>query len=212
MDNSVLGIENETVLYRSWREKRGLDVSLCIAAHQVQSNVLTKVQRIHPHRRFSVPVVDLEQLPERQRQTEAARCTCEMARKPFDLHQGPLFRLMLLRHNPRQHTILLTMHHIISDGWSLGIFYRELLSLYQAFRRGEGSPLPALAVQYADFSLWQESWFRGEVYETQLSYWKDKLAGLEPVLALPLMTPWASMTEALQFARAAAPRQGPVAS
>ena len=147
------------------------------------------VQVVHASWRQPLPEIDLSALPADRREAEALRWTALDTQLPFDLEEGPLLRTSLLRHADDDHAFLLTMHHIISDGWSLGIFYRELLSLYQAFRRDEPSPLPALDVQYPDFSLWQEAWFRGEVYETQLAYWKNQLTGLEPVLALPLDRP-----------------------
>ena len=109
----------------------------------------------------------------------------EEAKRPFDLAQGPLFRASLLRLAEDDHVLLLTMHHIVSDGWSMGIFTRELTALYEAFSEGKPSPLPELPIQYADFAVWQREWLQGEVLEKQLSYWRERLGGDLPVLELP---------------------------
>ncbi|HJT56498.1 MAG TPA: amino acid adenylation domain-containing protein [Ktedonobacteraceae bacterium] len=121
----------------------------------------------------------------------------EEARRPFDLAQGPLFRTRLLREAVGEYTLLLTMHHIISDGWSLSVFVRELTALYKAFMAGQSSPLPALPLQYIDYALWQRDWLQGEVLDEQLSYWRQQLAGIPSFLALPIdhprpaiSTPW----------------------
>ena len=109
----------------------------------------------------------------------------EEARRPFDLAQGPLFRSKLLRLGEDDHVLLLTMHHIVSDGWSMGVLYRELSMLYRAFVDGQPSPLAELPIQYADFAVWQREWLQGEVLESQLSYWKKQLEGIPAVLNLP---------------------------
>src|SRR5258708_33733641 len=100
------------------------------------------------------------------------RLVAEDARRPFDLSRGPLLRKVLIRLAPEEHVLLVTMHHIVSDGWSLGLFVRELGALYQAYCQGRPSPLPELAVQYADYAVWQREWLRGEVLERQVAYWK----------------------------------------
>ncbi len=104
--------------------------------------------------------------------------------RPFDLTQGPLLRATLVRLADEEHVLLLTMHHIVSDGWSHGVFWRELAVLYDAFTTGQPSPLPALSIQYADFAHWQQQWLQGEVLDTQLAYWKQQLAGVS-TLQLP---------------------------
>ncbi|MCP4661757.1 MAG: non-ribosomal peptide synthetase, partial [bacterium] len=136
-----------------------------------------------------LPVVDLERLPERVRQAEARRLTAEEAERPFDLTRGPLLRPTLLRLGALRHRLLLTMHHIVSDGWSMGIFTRELRTLYRAFAAGRPSPLKPLALQYADFAHWQRRWLRGEVLASQLDYWSEQLAGAPTVLELPCDRP-----------------------
>ena len=113
----------------------------------------------------------------------------EDAQQPFDLTQGPLLRSTVLQLRSNDYAVLLTMHHIISDGWSMEILLRELGSLDAAFCVGQPSPLPPLPIQYADFAHWQRQWLQGEVLETQLSYWKQQLGGSLPVLEMPTDRP-----------------------
>ena len=103
----------------------------------------------------------------------------------FDLSEGPLFRVALVSLNTLEFALLMTMHHIVSDGWSHGILVQELSSLYAAYVRGQPSPLPGLAVQYADYAIWQRQWLQGEVLQNQLKYWSERLAGAPPQLQLP---------------------------
>src|SRR5271166_2825208 len=107
------------------------------------------------------------------------------AQRPFDLAEGPLVRATVLRLSENEHVGLLTMHHIVSDGWSIGIVIREMALLYEAFCFGRLPPLPELPIQYADFAHWQRHWLEGEVLETQLTYWKHQLSGAPPLLELP---------------------------
>ncbi len=143
------------------------------------------VQVILPAEPFPLPVVDLAGLPERAREALAATLIREEAARPFDLAHGPLLRGLLLRLAARDHTVLLTLHHIAGDGWSLGLLVREVAALYPAFAAGRPSPLPELPVQYADYSLWQRSWLQGEVLEREIDWWRHQLAGLPPLLELP---------------------------
>ena len=145
------------------------------------------VQVIAPSLRISLDVVDLRD--HAQGEEEAMRLAQEEARRPFDLARGPLFRSKLLRLGEDDHVLLLTMHHIVSDGWSMGIFSRELSVLYRALVTGESSALPELPIQYADFAVWQREWLQGEVLERQLSYWKKQLAGAPVRLELPTDRP-----------------------
>ncbi|HEX5715478.1 MAG TPA: condensation domain-containing protein, partial [Thermoanaerobaculia bacterium] len=151
------------------------------------------VQVIQPAAPFVLPVVDLSGLPERAREELALALAGEEAGRPFDLARGPLLRGVLLRLAPpgRQmdHIATLTMHHIVSDGWSIGLLVREITSLYAAFAEGRPSPLPELPVQYADFAAWQGSWLRGELLEGEISYWRRQLADLPPHLSLPADRP-----------------------
>jgi amino acid adenylation domain-containing protein len=143
------------------------------------------LQRIHPAMHVPLPVTDLSHLPPAEREAEAARLLAEEARRPFDLAAGPLMRASLIRLSDEEHAFTLTLHHIISDGWSLGVLLRELSVLYAAGTRGEESPLPDLPIQYADYALWQRSWLRGEALDRRLSYWRDRLSGAPEVLSLP---------------------------
>ena len=146
------------------------------------------VQLVARSHRLALPVVDLSVLPEREREARALRLATEEAQRPFDLARGPLVRATVLRLNREEYIFLLTMHHIVSDGWSMGIFWKELSTLFSAFAAGKPSPLPELPVQYADFAVWQREWLQGEVLETQWRYWKTQLADL-PVLQLPTDRP-----------------------
>ncbi|MES1240935.1 MAG: non-ribosomal peptide synthase/polyketide synthase [Acidobacteriota bacterium] len=125
-----------------------------------------------------LPVVDLSGLPGGARRAEADRCQEEELRRPFALEQGPLFRTLLLRLGPEEHRAILHAHHIVSDGWSLGVLYEELGALYRAFEAGRPSPLPALPLRYADYAVWQREWLQGGVLEEQLAWWRERLAGL----------------------------------
>ncbi len=143
------------------------------------------VQKIIPQLIITLPVIDLQNLPEAERQAEVQRRERTDAQQPFDLTQAPLLRLTLLRLDTTEHILLVTMHHIISDAWSGGVFIREVSALYEAFSHGLLSPLPELPIQYADFAVWQQQWLQGEVLETQLGYWKQQLEGAKTILELP---------------------------
>ncbi len=147
------------------------------------------VQVIAAARPQRLAVIDLSELPQTEREAEAERMAHEETQQPFDLTRGPLFRFRLLRLAAEQHILLLTMHHIISDGWSLGVLGRELAALYQAYSTGQSSPLPDLEIQYADFAVWQREWLQGEVLEKQLAYWRAQLGSALPVFELPLDRP-----------------------
>ena len=143
------------------------------------------VQVIAPSSELSLAVVDLRDHPEGEREEEARQLAREEAGRPFDLAQGPLFRSKLLRLDEDDYVLLLTMHHIGSDGWSMGVLHRELSVLYEAFSHGQPSPLADLPIQYADYAVWQREWLKGEVLDRQLSYWKKRLEGIPGVLNLP---------------------------
>ena len=135
-----------------------------------------------------LPQVDLGGLPGRLRRMEAERLGAAEARRPFDLAAGPLMRALLVRLTPGEHRLLLVMHHIVSDGWSLGVMLGELSALYDSFAQGRPSPLPALPLQYADFALAQRRELEGDVLERQLAYWRAQLAGAS-ALELPTDRP-----------------------
>jgi amino acid adenylation domain-containing protein len=143
------------------------------------------VQVIHPTLDFQLPIIDLTTLSQAIQQQEVNTLIARESETPFDLEKDSLLRVILIRLNENEHLILVTMHHIISDGWSTGILVREVATLYQAFLEGKRSPLPELPIQYADYAVWQRDYLQGEVLDKQLSYWKQKLGGRLPVLKLP---------------------------
>ena len=134
---------------------------------------------------ISLCVTDLTDLPETGHGTEVERLTSEEFGKPFDLVHGPLFRINLLRLGEKEHILLLVMHHIISDGWSIGVLLQEMAAFYNALVQGTAPSLPELSIQYADFAEWQREWLKEEALESQTSYWKQQLDGTLPVLELP---------------------------
>jgi amino acid adenylation domain-containing protein len=134
-------------------------------------------------------VEDLSRLPADGREAAiAARATAEASR-PFDLQKGPVIRTRLLRLDEHEHVLLLTMHHIASDGWSIGVLIREVSVLYDAFTRGESSPLAELPVQYADYAVWQREWLQTEMLQKQLGYWRERLKDAPAALDLPTDRP-----------------------
>lgn len=146
------------------------------------------VQVIAPHLAVPVPETDLAHLPPHERESEAQRLATAESRRPFDLTRGPLIRAGLLRLGPEDHVLLLTLHHIIADGWSLGVLFHELSTLYEAFVAGQPSPLPELPIQFADHATWQRRWLDGPVLAEQLEHWTRQLAGV-PELVLPTDRP-----------------------
>ncbi|HEX7242060.1 MAG TPA: condensation domain-containing protein, partial [Longimicrobiaceae bacterium] len=137
---------------------------------------------------FPLPETDLRHVPAEEQDAEVNRRAVEEANLPFDLARDPLFRGQLLVLGPGRHALFLTMHHAISDGWSLGVMIGELAALYDAFREGRDSPLPELELQYPDFAAWQREYLSGAVLERQTEYWRERLAGV-PALELPTDRP-----------------------
>jgi amino acid adenylation domain-containing protein len=142
------------------------------------------IQVIAPAFHVPLPVIDLAALPEPERLAEAQRHTALEAQRPFDLQQGPLIRVTLLRLDATTHWLLLAIHHIVFDGWSHVVLLRELSTLYAASIDGRTADLPELPIQYADYSVWQRDWLQGSVLEQQLAYWRQQL-DQPPVLDLP---------------------------
>jgi len=140
------------------------------------------IQVIHPAGVFRFPVVDLQRITGEESRQQMGRLVKQEKQRPCNLQHGPLLRVWLLRAGREEHVLLFTMHHIISDGWSNEVFYRELTILYQAFVEGQPSPLPPLSIQYADFALWQRQWLQGAVLQQYLAYWKKQLAGATPMM------------------------------
>ncbi len=147
------------------------------------------VQVINEARDFRLSVVELRNGSPEKNEATVARLTTEEGRKPFNLAEGPLMRIRLLRLAEDDHVLLITMHHIISDGWSIKVLIREVGELYEAYANGREAALPELPIQYADFAVWQRKWMQGERLEEQLSYWRAQLADAPPLLELPTDRP-----------------------
>ena len=149
----------------------------------------TPVQVIEPTRVLTLAEVDLQWIPGAEQSLALKRLSMAEAGKSFSLKNGPLIRITLYRLDRKSHVLLVTMHHIVSDGWSIGIFVRELSVLYNAIDKGVPSTLPELSIQYTDYAQWQRQWLTGHELEAQLGYWKQQLAGAPLVLDLPTDRP-----------------------
>lgn len=181
----LTGQLDRTALEQALQEMVRRHEVLRTAFKMVDENLL---QVIAPQMPFALTIVDLQKFPEDVRRVKLRRLVREDIQRPFDLRQGPLLRATLLQLGEQEHALLLTMHHIISDAWSMEVFFYELKTLYAAYVFGQPSPLPELTLQYADYAIWQQEWLQGEVLEEQMSYWKQQLANL-PMLQLPLDHP-----------------------
>lgn len=142
------------------------------------------MQVIVPHVSLPLTTIDLQAIPANERERIAKQLAIQEAQRPFNLTTGPLLHLKLLTLQETEAILLLMLHHIVADGWSLGVLLRELGTLYAAFSLGQPSPLPELPIQYADFAQWQRQWLQGNVLESQLAYWRQQLKQM-PVLELP---------------------------
>ncbi|HEX2187714.1 MAG TPA: condensation domain-containing protein, partial [Longimicrobiaceae bacterium] len=147
------------------------------------------VQVVLPAPAFALPVEDLSWLRERERAGVLRSRARDEARRPFDLEAGPLFRALLLRAADGEHVLVLSMHHVVGDGWSMDVLFREMAALYGARVRGDGSPLPPLPVQYGDFAAWQRGWLCGEPLDRLLGWWKSRLSDAPALLELPTDRP-----------------------
>src|SRR6185369_12877554 len=143
------------------------------------------VQVISPTPAVTFTVCDLRGFDREVREAEIRRLIAEEVQRPFDLQSGPLLRVKLVQSGESEHVLLITTHHIVSDGWSMGILIRELTTLYDDLAVGRPSALARLPVQYADYAIWQRQWLQNDLLEKQISYWKEQLAGLPGVLELP---------------------------
>ncbi|HEY9804145.1 MAG TPA: amino acid adenylation domain-containing protein, partial [Leptolyngbyaceae cyanobacterium] len=143
------------------------------------------VQVINPTVNFSLPIEDLRGLSEDEATVTGQRLIAELAQHQFDLADQSLLRVLLLRLTDNESKLLVTFHHIVADGWSVGVFIRELAAIYEAFASGKPSPLPELPIQYVDFAYWQQKYLHPERRETLLTYWKQRLSGKLPLLDLP---------------------------
>ncbi|MBD2103129.1 non-ribosomal peptide synthetase [Leptolyngbya sp. FACHB-261] len=164
-----------------------------VRRHEVLRTSFTLVneqlmQVVAPEVNLPLPVIDLQSLNSNEQEVQCQELAAAEAQSSFDLTQGPLLRLKLLRLGETEHLLLLTLHHIVSDEWSIGVLVQELEILYTAFANQQASPLPELPLQYADFACWQRQWLQGEILDDQLTYWRQQLSGLS-ALNLPTDRP-----------------------
>ncbi len=169
-------------------------VNEIIGRHEVLRTTFSEiegqpVQIVRPRLTLSIPFTDLSGLPEFERAEEVRLTAQRVSEQPFDFVQGPLVGAALVRLAEEEHLFWFLMHHIISDGWSIGVLVRELSVAYEAFAAGQRPELPELPIQYADFAVWQREWLQGAVLERQMKYWKEHLGDEVPVLALPTDRP-----------------------
>lgn len=184
-------------MLEAWLLKGDLDIhalhrSLCtiIQRHETLRTTFPQIddtpyQMISEAFTADLPVTDLAEYPSAQLDMEIRRIAEEEAGRPFDLEKGPLLRCSMVRLHAHEHVLMIVMHHIISDGWSMGLFSRDLGAVYTAFSKGLPFPLPALPIQYAEFAERQRRRLQGDVLKKQLTYWKQQLAGAPPLLELP---------------------------
>ncbi|HEY0171322.1 MAG TPA: amino acid adenylation domain-containing protein [Pyrinomonadaceae bacterium] len=169
-------------------------VNEVIGRHEVLRTTFAEVegrpaQVVAPRLTLSIPVEDLSRLTEAERAESVRRTAAHLGRRPFDLGRGPLVGVALVRLTEDEHLFWFLMHHIVSDGWSIGVLVNELSAAYEAFDAGRRPELPELPVQYADFAVWQRGWLRGEALARQIKYWKERLGGNPPALELPTDRP-----------------------
>ncbi|MEW5929568.1 MAG: non-ribosomal peptide synthase/polyketide synthase, partial [Gemmatimonadota bacterium] len=147
------------------------------------------VQVVREAAAVALPVADLRGLGVAEREAEVLRLAADEAARPFDLAAGPLLRVSAVRLDEAEWAVLFTLHHVVSDGWSMGLLVREVSALYGAFSEGREAALPELPVQYADYAVWQRAWLAGEVLESRLGWWRERLSGAPPLLELPTDRP-----------------------
>jgi amino acid adenylation domain-containing protein len=183
-----------------------------VMRHEVLRTIFTErdgrpVQTILPSFEVGLPVIDLRSLTDVERGAELQKLATENALRPFDLSRGPLLRAVVIMLGNEEHALCVTLHHIVSDGWSSGVLIREFAALYEAFSFGATPSLPPLKVQYADFAVWQRQYLQGGVMKRQLLYWKSRLGDHPAALELPTNKPrpaaqtFQGATEVLRLAR-----------
>ena len=197
-------LDSENVAYfvpRVIRMKGKLAVSLIertfteiIRRHEILRTVFPTIdgqplQRILPPYLFKIPVLDWNGLETEEQEQKVSEFLSAEDRRPFDFEKGPLLRVTILKLKEQEHLFVLTEHHLVHDGWTQGVLLREFISIFSAYAEGKEHDLAPLPIQYADFALWQRHHLKGNVMERHLSYWKDKLTDLAPVLELPADRP-----------------------
>ncbi|MCA2929243.1 MAG: non-ribosomal peptide synthase/polyketide synthase [Microcystis sp. M018S1] len=179
------GTLNSQILIQSLEE-------ICDRHEALRTNFITVdgiPTQIIQTRTWTVTVVDLQHLSSSEKVIASQELTQNQAIQPFDLASEPLIRITLVVLSETEHLLLVCMHHIVSDGWSMGVFLQELTALYNAYIQGLSSPLNTLSIQYGDFTLWQRQWLQGEVLQQQLDYWQKQLADAPALLSLPTDRP-----------------------
>ncbi|HJT65165.1 MAG TPA: condensation domain-containing protein, partial [Pyrinomonadaceae bacterium] len=173
-------------------EVKALELTLneIVRRHEVLHTVFETVggrpvQRVVPFARLPLPRMDLSDLSPDERRAALEQLAADESQRPFDLAHGPLIRALLVVLDEQEQALLLTLHHIVSDGWSIGILCREISALYETFASDAPVRLPELPIQYADFAVWQREQLQGDVLDEQLSYWRNQLASMPPALELP---------------------------
>jgi amino acid adenylation domain-containing protein len=165
-----------------------------VARHEIlRTNIVAvdghPVQVVTAKRSIKLVAIDLSEQPDSDRAAKMHRLINAEARRPFDLSSDLMLRATLIGLGEKDHALVLVLHHIASDGWSMSVLLTELSALYKAFAMGNPSPLPELPIQYADYAIWQRQWLQGEIIERQLSYWKQRLSGAPAILELPTDRP-----------------------
>ncbi|MTJ10022.1 condensation domain-containing protein [Anabaena sp. UHCC 0204] len=185
--NILLAIRLQGALNVTYLEKRFQEI---ISRHEILRTSFIAVkgepqQVIYPHLPLKLVVFDIQELPASAQEQEITNLVFQESQQPFDLTQIPLLRVKILQLNPQEFVLVLTMHHIITDAWSIEIFVKELITLYQGFSDQQPANLPELPIQYADFAVWQRKHLTGKVLENHLNYWQKQLANNLPELKLP---------------------------
>jgi amino acid adenylation domain-containing protein len=181
---NITGHLNMDVLLRCFNEIIRRHESLRTTFHMAEDK---PVQVVAPVEEATVYIdtINLMKIPEPLRQAEVHKLLSEQSQKPFDLSKGPLLRLLLVQLSKYEHVLLMTMHHIISDNWSIGVLIREMTELYDAFCHGKPPHLPQLQIQYTDYASWQRQWLKGKILKDRLEFWKKNLEGAAPLLGIP---------------------------
>ncbi|MFY9950860.1 MAG: amino acid adenylation domain-containing protein [Candidatus Sulfotelmatobacter sp.] len=213
-------LDPETAAYnlpRAFRITGPLDVDILKQAFQMvvgrHSSLRTVFDSVDGEARqivlsdveVEIPVIDLAGIPTAERESEALRIASEEGKKPFDLSEGPLLRPMLVRLDPEKHFLVLVIHHIITDGWSIALLFREVTKIYAALTKNETPVLPELTLQYAEYAQWQREYMSGELLKGEIEHWKHKLAGAQTLLDLPTDHPrpssysWHGATEEISL-------------
>ncbi len=172
----------------------GRAVAALVARHEVLRTTFTSKDGlpaavVHEHLETPLPVISLAALPASERESALREATAAEAQRPFDLAAGPVLRARLFALDVDSHLLLLTMHHIVSDGWTLGILNRELAAFTTPSPPAALPDLPELPIQYADYAAWQRQWLTGDVLARELAYWTTRLAGAPRALVIPADRP-----------------------